>query len=143
MNQTFTQPAPYELPDAMKNVLIFALNCDNPNQEYQGIKNMLEYKGFDPELLAQGEGCYKGDAEVSYLYRYPSIHGSYDLIHKLCTFYHQESILYVDDMGQAYLKFIESGDTVFLGIMKPTTAGVAQADDYTLFNGVYYTIQEA
>ena len=124
----------------MKDAIIFALDCESPYREYHGLRNMFQYKGYDPDLLERGHGRYKKDGSLSYIYMYPNLTGVYDIVQGLCLFHKQDQVLLVDHPGDVYLKHVESGDTECIGKVMEVDDLPLETSDYISFHNRTYKL---
>ena len=91
-------------------------------------------------------GAYKGTPEVGFLVVCEGGDGglAYEAVERIAAEYGQESVLYVDSKGYAYLHFLQDESVQPIGKLVGVPQHEALASDaYTLHDGAYYVARRA
>ena len=87
-----------------------------------------------------GQGCYKGEKEVSFVCLPKNQKEVDTLKHFAFNLFNQESLLYQDSNGQAYLEYSD-GASVTLGKLRQVSPDkIDQLEAYTILNGAVYAV---
>lgn len=101
-----------------------------------GLVNGLTRLGvpFTPAI-----GSYKGRTEKSFLVELGE-HGDYDEVRDLAAHYNQESILLVDDQGEASLIYLVGGGVDIIGQWQWAGLDQPETDAWTQLAGQYFYV---
>lgn len=119
----------------LRPVFIFALNTELEREHYILHKNGLESNHYKQVL-----GSYKGVQEKSYV-----VDEDFEnVVFKLAKEHNQESVLFLDEVRDAYLVFIKDGRQVKIGKWQ-AVQDVKGLDAYTIdqTTGQAYAVKEA
>lgn len=115
--------------------VIFALNLA-PEQESGVLMSLSKLWGFE---FRKALGCYNGHHETSYIVAVPEDY-QLRIIQRRALQYRQESILVIQETGDAVLEYLETGKKVNLGQFREIPATDAQnLQNWTKIGETYYS----
>ena len=129
-----------------KNIVILTAFLNNQPFELNVDQNKSLKKIIIKELgfnqVAKCEGVYKGDSEEGFIVGVKKPEDVTKLL-DIADFYSQESILYVDELGQAYLIGYDKGTRFDQHIGTYTRLEkeeIKDHDSYTRFDHIYFGV---
>ena len=112
-------------------------NTEKTNyHRHQYLEAELEHMGLQ---VHEVQGCYKGNKELAFMVLPKDNKQMHKLINLAHDKFSQESVLCQDNEGISWLMYADKD--VKLGKMRATPKELAvKQDNYTEFNGKYYTV---